>query len=92
VEWVQLVYKVPAEPSRKRTGATGGQNADLRLAQARAKLEACADEVQRRENITTGRGEAVPAVSADGQQTAWLTAPKPPDVRGGDPTGSATSD
>jgi hypothetical protein len=76
--------------ARDPFGAPGGQDADARLAHARAKLEAFAEEVQRREHMDRGGNDAVPTGSADGERTAMPMAAELPDVKG-DPSGSAPS-
>lgn len=78
--------------ARDPFGAPGGQNAHARLAQARAKLEAFAEQVQRRERIEAGGNAAALPGGVGDERTSVPLAPEPPDVGGGDPSGGATSD
>jgi len=78
--------------ARDPFGAPGGQNADARLAQARAKLEAFAEQVQRRERIEAGDSPAAVPGRDGAERSSVNAAPEPTDLRGGEPSGSATSD
>jgi hypothetical protein len=73
--------------ARDPFGAPGGQHVDVRLAHARVKLEAFADEVQRREHTDSSGSKAVPTGTADGERTAC----GPPHMSRGPPDGSTTS-
>jgi hypothetical protein len=55
--------------------APGGQGADARLAQARAKLEAFAERVQRREQRAAGESASATPRSGDAGQAGPLIAP-----------------
>jgi hypothetical protein len=78
--------------ARDPFSAPGGQNTDARLAQARAKLEAFAEQVQRRERIDAGANAAVAPGDAAAERSSVPTVPERPDVGGGDPSDGATSD
>ena len=60
--------------ARDPFAAPGGRDADARLAQARAKLEAFAEQVQRREGITPAGREELPPSTDDSDQAAPLVA------------------
>lgn len=67
--------------ARDLFGAPGGHKADERLAQARTKLEAFAEQVQRREHIATGGNATVPQLEAAGDYDGAVKGPGTADER-----------
>jgi hypothetical protein len=59
----------------------GGHHVDARLAQARAQLEAFAEQVQRREHSESGGSADVPKSGAVAEQAGSVMAPEAPGER-----------
>jgi len=62
--------------ARDPFGAPGGHHVDVRLTQARAKLEAFAEQVQRQEHSESGGSAIVPKSDAVAEQAGSVMAPE----------------
>jgi uncharacterized protein YdbL (DUF1318 family) len=74
-EYTRLEQWLARVQGRDPFGAPGGRGADARLAQARAKLEAFAEQVQRREQGTVGESPSPLAGNGGAGPAAPLLAP-----------------
>src|SRR5919204_2096513 len=69
-EYARLEQWLVRVRARDLFAAPGGRDADARLAQARARLEAFAEQVQRRERIAAAGSEELPPSRGGGGETA----------------------